>query len=97
MSRLVDADALMKSWLEKPDPTMGNEREKAIVAELASQVIDAINEAPTIEAEPVRHGKWEVAGNTTHYYICSVYGWLWLVKGVNNASYNVRYAKATEE
>ena len=35
---------------------------------------NAIESAPTIEAEPVRRGKWVVAGNTTHYYICSVCG-----------------------
>ena len=31
-------------------------------------------DGPMIEYAPVKHGKWIVAGNTTHYYICSICG-----------------------
>lgn len=71
--RLIDADALC-------GPLMAFD----------SKVLDIVDNAPTIDAvpmddymdlqnhfvdwEPIRHGKWVVAGDTTHYYICSVCG-----------------------
>lgn len=71
--RLIDADALLD----------------AISVHL-ERIEQEINDAPTIDAvpmddymdlhnhfvdwEPIRHGRWVVAGKTTHYYICSVCG-----------------------
>lgn len=51
MTRPIDADALIKKW--------ENVHSKDI--SFAMAIIGAINDvkkAPTIDAEPVRHGKW---------------------------------------
>ena len=51
MTRLIDADALIKKW----------ENVHSKDASFAMAVIGAINDvkkAPTIDAVPVRHGEW---------------------------------------
>lgn len=50
--RLIDADALAVDVLRLTivDP---------VVAAYADAVLHLIQQAPTIEAEPVRHGRWE--------------------------------------
>ena len=65
--RLIDADDL---------PTLATELrlKNGKTKHFVGVEFDDIRNAPTIEAETVRHGKWVVAGNTTHYYICSVCG-----------------------
>ena len=81
--RLIDADALPR---QKMLEACGNGKYEDVDIVYGVDV-DA---APTIDAvpmddymnlhnhfvdwEPVRHGKWVVAGDTTHYYICSVCG-----------------------
>ena len=51
--KLIDADALADNI------AVLFERNQALIDEwLMYQVEDAIDEAPTIDAEPVRHGKW---------------------------------------
>jgi hypothetical protein len=63
MARLIDADALRQDWLENGE----NEYVYDTNAFLKS-----IDEAPTIEAEPVRHGRWEHGYNNGQYGIwCS--------------------------
>ena len=59
--RLIDADELLKK--------LNEER-----IQYNADINYFITNAPTVEAEPVRRGKWVVAGDTTHYYICSVCG-----------------------
>lgn len=53
--RLIDADPLLKSydvaWMVEYDETGCGVRRKAIP-------IKCVEESPTIEAEPVRHGEW---------------------------------------
>lgn len=53
--RLIDADALLQSydvaWMVEYDETGCGVSRKAIP-------VKSIEEAPTIEAEPVRHGRW---------------------------------------
>lgn len=53
--RLIDADALLESydvaWMYEYDETGCGVRRKAIP-------IKCVEDAPTIEAEPVRHGRW---------------------------------------
>ena len=55
MPRLIDADALLKSfdvaWMWEYDETGCGVRKKAVPTK-------TIEEAPTIDAEPVRHGRW---------------------------------------
>ena len=67
--RLIDADALIHSLLNT----------KIVAANLfqyANAVTNMIGDAPTIEAEPVRHGYWENANGRPKTYIrkCSVCG-----------------------
>ena len=54
--RLVDGDALSqeagKLWSEMPDGE-----------ELSKELMKAINHAPTIDAVPVKHGRWEYSEN----------------------------------
>lgn len=63
MPRLIDGDALaevVNHWGE----IKGRE-------EAADSIIYAIKEAPTIEAEPVRHGEWEIVDATSYDDICT--------------------------
>lgn len=84
--RLIDADAL-KEELNSWAVDLTKSKSPHYIKDDADCIID---NAPTIEAvpmddymdlhnhfvdwEPVRHGRWVVAGKTTHYYICSVCG-----------------------
>lgn len=75
MTRLIDADALKESVDEHTYlVTHGfNETEYGITRYGIHQVID---EQPTIDAEPVRHGKWmgtvcsECGASVSFYYDC---------------------------
>lgn len=62
--RLIDADVLKRRAMEV----------RFFGRDIMMVPTAKIDDAPTVDAEPVRHGKWVVAGNTTHYYICSVCG-----------------------
>ena len=54
--RLIDADALSKKWQEVLDEKAD---EKGTLAYITFELfIDRLKEEPTIEAEPVRHGRW---------------------------------------
>lgn len=63
--RLIDADKLRGHWLEK------GQNEKIYDT---NDFLDSIDEqAPTVDAEPVRHGKWiDTRGDL--YPRCSVCG-----------------------
>ena len=67
MTRLIDADALLKDIGEEP---MNWTDTQAEVQEYVDwkRTVATINSAPTIEAEPVRHGHWE-----RHYSRPNVY------------------------
>lgn len=69
--RLIDADALEKKLQEQRElyVEMGMKGAEHL---LAHDFLRYVWEAPTVN--PARHGRWEVAGNTTHYYTCSVCG-----------------------
>ena len=57
--RLIDADALLKEIEEWYDSVGGTTNPADwVVQNVLSSVMDTINESPTIEAEPVRHGQW---------------------------------------
>lgn len=54
--RLIDADALAeKAYWHGEHPDVGNPFAEGVEAVDVSDV----DEAPTIDAEPVRHGRWE--------------------------------------
>lgn len=57
MGRLIDADALMEKFAHPPELMYTN------------VVMDEIRSAPTIDAAPVRHGRW----------IGCHHHWAWLV------------------
>lgn len=51
MTRLIDADALKVVFEEKSS-------ERVCGVELCKAIISRIDEMPTVDAVPVRHGKW---------------------------------------
>ena len=55
--RLIDADALIYSFCENPSYS----------AAMFSKIKGLIKAAPTIEAEPVKHGRWD----ERNIYICT--------------------------
>lgn len=64
--RLIDADALKEQIPETREDIFENCRRCTLLD--ASEVLGIIDEAPTIEAEPIRHGQWELSpfdGNWT--------------------------------
>lgn len=79
MSRLIDADALKESMGEPPLNwnNLPEEIQEMFDWNNFTQLID---DAPTIEAEPVRHGHWVEKewfdGDT--YYDCSACGHSWV-------------------
>ena len=71
--RLIDADALVeKAYWHGEHPDVGNPFAEGVDAVDVSD----IDNAPTIEAEPVRRGYWENANGRPKTYIrkCSVCG-----------------------
>lgn len=57
MSRSIDTDALIMAIPDTSADVFENCRNCKLLDK--EQIIDIINNAPTIEAEPVRHGHWE--------------------------------------
>lgn len=66
MPRLIDADVMREDWLE-------NGQNEYVYD--TNAVLDSIDEQPTIEAEPVRHGKWEEGAfeNSKRCSVCQKY------------------------
>lgn len=67
MSRLIDADALIALVMKR--------LKNPVIIGWLCRLID---EAPTIEAEPVRHGRWEKRGQEIYCSECgeeSGYTW----------------------
>ena len=59
--RLIDADALI-DWLKKPTGFVTNCEDCEEIDCLNCTIDEAIKNAPTIDAEPVRHGRWRSKG-----------------------------------
>lgn len=53
--RLIDANALKKPLVDWLNWYRGSEAVKCIVQE----IVEDIDNSPTIEAEPIRHARWE--------------------------------------
>ena len=80
--RLIDADALTKNW----------ERDKGRMFD-ADYFIFTIEHTPTIDAVPVRHGRWVEYGENkdgTHNIHCSVCDAGFKSKGHANSYYTKR-------
>lgn len=60
--RLIDADELKSVFTEKST-------EAVCGAELCKAIISRIDDTPTIDAVPVRRGKWFIG--TVPYFVCS--------------------------
>jgi len=61
MARLIDADALKKKYtmvIKRTSPSA--------IMERPAILLEDVDEAPTIDAEPIRHGKWR----KVDYQIC---------------------------
>lgn len=79
--RLIDANAVRR-WLtdwqfgDAPALLDDKDREKAIIRYETLDIILSGLDDPyfTIDAEPVRHGKWEVCENDPTYVRCSECG-----------------------
>ena len=71
--RLIDADALMKKWLDQPDPPFKCDSEVALMEKLCSDWIDLIKDAPTIEPEQ-RTGKWIAEEEYGDLWVCDQCG-----------------------
>ena len=56
MARAIDADAFRNEINEYIYPIIGNNLISG--ADVFYRVLHLLEEAPTIEAEPVKHGKW---------------------------------------
>lgn len=78
--RLIDADALiedlktefrdMRKLLKDPESTeLQRYMMRVFMGRKVSTVVD-ISTAPTVDAVPVRHGKW-IYGNDFHWYTAS--------------------------
>jgi len=73
MPRLIKADKLRKDVLDLPNCYNGfsDTYDKAMI-------IDLIDEQPTVEAEPVRHGKWIMKSDPFGFFdeipVCSECG-----------------------
>lgn len=65
--RAIDADAMRQNWLE-------NGQNEYVYD--TNAVLDSIDAQPTIEAEPVRHGRWIERPNTKGQVYCSECGTL---------------------
>lgn len=53
--RLIDADVIRNTFVDWLYWYTASEAVKSVVRE----IVDILDEAPTIDAEPVRHGRWE--------------------------------------
>lgn len=94
MPRLIDADALLESLRESLDGLHGIYEglqfltEKQICGAQIScfhEIILRVKEAPTIEAEPVRHGRWS---DDRYRYKCEGCGkWVLLEDGTADMNY----------
>lgn len=71
MTRLIDADALTDELIKGIEADKDKSIQTSFVKSVCMIICKAIDAQPTIDAEPVRHGKWAV----THIYIkCSECG-----------------------
>ena len=74
--RLIDADALFKALgFAEPCSECDHVIGRFCVDQIWADVCDAIIDAPTIDAEPVRHGKWidksgGIEGAWNHCSVC---------------------------
>lgn len=64
--RLIDADAVRDDFVQTVYAECLDDKDNI----RANRIIDAFNDLPTIEAEPVIHAKWEICCDS-YYPYCS--------------------------
>ena len=73
--RLIDANALKNEMqrvvIDIADTPAPDEYTSKLVAMLAKVFQKKIDEAPAVDAEPVRHGRWIRQDDTYTRYVCS--------------------------
>lgn len=67
MPRLIDADALVERLEKSHEYHARTSREEVLLA----RDIRIIKEQPTIDAEPVRHGRWIMRGGKRYCSYCN--------------------------
>lgn len=79
MGRLINADALKEVICNNVYPVQDAFNSQDYGMFWTGGIEKAIDEAPTIDAEPIRHGKWlteileyELEPEKAHYFKCSV-------------------------
>lgn len=74
--RLIDADALMRDMGVSDAIKYGNktaeQQHNSYSTLMKYEIADYIEDATTIEAEPVRHGRWLMITDSKHCGVCSV-------------------------
>lgn len=64
--RLIDAEALVRRAIERHKRAMG-----ASVGHGMGVITNMIYDAPTIDAVPVVHGRWECVNESENVWMCS--------------------------
>ena len=83
MARLIDADEL-KKWLKSPVGFRANCEDCTSIDCLDCIIEEAIDNAPTIEAAPVVHGRWDDECRCT---VCGWYGEDWYKRDAYHFDY----------
>lgn len=80
--RLIDADKLVETIVNTPSEVAKIHTYNVLtsLAERQNEILDIVENSPTIEATPVVHGRWEwiedstnncsACGHTTFFYPC---------------------------
>lgn len=75
MKRLIDADALTDELIKGIEADKDKSIQTSFVKSVCMIICKAIDEQPTIDAEPVRHGKWieyPIADGMNQCSVCGV-------------------------
>ena len=87
--RLIDADKLRLSYWVSPTSTVSTAGQYYFYDQVE------VDNAPTIEAEPIRHGHWEIIynNNIPYAYRCSLCG----TTRIDNGNYCPNCGAAMDE
>lgn len=67
MRRLIDADALTDELIKGIEADTGKSVQTTFTKSVCMILCKAIEQQPTIDAEPVRHGKWIKADSQQYF------------------------------
>ena len=74
MIRLIDADALTDELIKGIEADTGKSVQTTFTKSVCMILCKAIEQQPTVDAEPVRHGKWREYPISDGMYQCSKCG-----------------------